>query len=178
VAVPHKQILNRLHWMWQAYPFAPDEVGCQKTALSFVDAIWEIFGPLLQGIPTVILPDDVVKDPLQMVAALAQKGVTRLWFVPSFLRVLLEAVPSLQAKLPKLNFWVTSGEPIGWELYKAFKARLPQAEMYNLYGTSEVWDATWYVPDAAHASLPFMPIGQPIANMQTLILDNAGSLRR
>jgi thioesterase domain-containing protein/aryl carrier-like protein len=174
VAVPQKQILNRLHWMWQAYPFAPDEVGCQKTALSFVDAIWEIFGPLLQGIPTVILPDDVVKDPLQMVAALAQKGVTRLWFVPSFLRVLLEAVPNLQAKLPKLNFWVTSGEPIGWELYKAFKAQLPQAEMYNLYGTSEVWDATWYVPDAAHASLPFMPIGQPIANMQTLILDNAG----
>ena len=174
VAVPHRQILNRLHWMWTDYPFAPDEVGCQKTALSFVDAIWEIFGPLLQGIPTVILPDDVVKEPQRMVEALARHAVTRLWFVPTFLRLLLETVPDLQAKLPKLNFWVTSGEPIGWELYEAFKTRLHRAEMYNLYGTSEVWDVTWYVPDAAHSHLPFMPIGKPIANMQTLILDDAG----
>lgn len=174
VAVPHRQILNRLHWMWATYPFAPGEVGCQKTALSFVDAIWEIFGPLLRGVPTVILPDEVMKDPMRMVDSLANHGVTRLWFVPSFLRVLLETVPNLQAKLPKLNFWVTSGEPIGWELYEAFKAQLPQAEIYNLYGTSEVWDVTWYVPNAAHVHLPYMPIGKPIANMQTLILDSAG----
>lgn len=174
VAVPHWQILNRLHWMWQAYPFAPDEVGCQKTALSFVDAIWEIFGPLLQGIPTVILPDGVLKDPPQLVDALSQHGITRLWFVPSFLRVLLETTPDLQVRLPKLNFWVSSGEPIGWELYHAFKAQLPDAEMYNLYGTSEVWDATWYVPDLAHTDQPFVPIGRPIANLQTVIMDQAG----
>ena len=33
-------------------PFASGEVACLKTALSFVDSIWELFGGLLQGIPT------------------------------------------------------------------------------------------------------------------------------
>src|SRR5262245_35405257 len=62
VAVEHRQILNRLHWMWDAYPFLPGEVSCQKTALGFVDSLWELFGPLLQGVPSVIVPDELVAD--------------------------------------------------------------------------------------------------------------------
>ncbi len=52
----HRASVNRFSWMWRQYPFASGEVGCQKTALSFVDSIWEIFGPLLQGVPLVIIP--------------------------------------------------------------------------------------------------------------------------
>src|SRR5690606_856298 len=63
IAPPHRQLLNRLEWMWREYPFAPDEVSCQKTALSFVDSLWELLGPLLRGVPSVILPDDAVRDP-------------------------------------------------------------------------------------------------------------------
>ena len=33
----HRGTTNRLHWMWEAYPFEPGEVVCQKTALSFVE---------------------------------------------------------------------------------------------------------------------------------------------
>src|SRR5205085_4827450 len=33
----HRTTLNRLNWMWQAYPFLPDEVCSQKTSLTFVD---------------------------------------------------------------------------------------------------------------------------------------------
>src|SRR3569832_958381 len=50
----HGATFNRLEWMYRRYPFAPDEVCCQKTSLSFVDSIWEIFGPLLRGVPIVI----------------------------------------------------------------------------------------------------------------------------
>ena len=51
VAVEHRQVLNRLYWMWEEYPFGPDEVACQKTAANFVDSIWEFFGPLLKASP-------------------------------------------------------------------------------------------------------------------------------
>src|SRR5438034_2309036 len=61
----HSASVNRFAWMWHHYPFGPNEVCCQKTALSFVDSIWEIFGPLLQGVRLVIIPDEVVKDPAQ-----------------------------------------------------------------------------------------------------------------
>ena len=79
----HRATTNRLEWMYRRYPFAEHEVCCQKTSLSFVDSIWEIFGPLCHGVPLVIFPDDVVKDGNQFVDALSEANVTRLILVPS-----------------------------------------------------------------------------------------------
>ena len=46
----HRATINRLRWMWRQYPFGSGEHCCQKTVLSFVDSVWEIFGPLLSGV--------------------------------------------------------------------------------------------------------------------------------
>jgi non-ribosomal peptide synthetase component F len=97
----HRGAVNRFHWMWQNWPFEANETCCQKTALSFVDAVWEVFGPLLQGIPTVIIPDNVLKDPALLVSTLARTHVTRLVLVPSLLRVLLTTYPDLQQRVPR-----------------------------------------------------------------------------
>ncbi len=48
----HRGAVNRCAWMWQRYPFRSGEVCCSRTSLSFVDSVWEIFGPLLQGVPS------------------------------------------------------------------------------------------------------------------------------
>ena len=173
VAVEHRQVLNRLAWMWAAYPWRPGEVNAQRTPLSFVDSIWELFGALLCGVPTVILDDDVARDPVALVAALGEQRVTRLWVVPSLLRALLD-VPGIASRLPDLRFWVTSGEAIGLELYRRFCAQMPHAALYNLYGTSEVWDATWWDPVGAPQPEWHVPIGCPIANTRALVLDRHG----
>ena len=160
--------------MWRKYPFQPDEMSCQKTALNFVDSLWELLGPLLQGSPTVILSDAVVRDPQQLVQSLARHGVTRLWLVPTLLRALLQTAPDVGARLPKLRFLVTSGEALPTALYQETKVKLPHAKLYNLYGTSEVWDATWYDPedmDSVEAISATIPIGKPIDNVQSYILD-------
>ena len=63
VVALHRGALNRFAWMWKIYPFGTDEKSCQKTSLNFVDSVWEIFGALLQGVPTVLIPDAIVKEP-------------------------------------------------------------------------------------------------------------------
>jgi len=45
----HRGAVNRFAWMWEAIPFEAGEVCRQKTWLSFVDSILELFGPLLRG---------------------------------------------------------------------------------------------------------------------------------
>ncbi|MHC4618918.1 MAG: amino acid adenylation domain-containing protein [Planctomycetota bacterium] len=170
-AVEHGQILNRLAWMWDHYPFSRDEVGCQKTALNFVDSLWELLGPLLKGIPTVIIPDAVLRDPEMLIRTLAEQHVTRIWVVPSFLRTLLSLYPDLQARLPDLRFWVSSGEALSGELFEQFQSSMTKAVLYNLYGTSEVWDVTWYDPQLHERPEKRVPIGHPISNMQAYILD-------
>jgi amino acid adenylation domain-containing protein len=172
VAVPHSQILNRLHWMWDAYPFAPDEVGVQKTALSFVDSLWELLGPLLKGIPTVIIPDAILCDIYELVDLLGRERVTRLWVVPSLLRAILDAYPDLPRRLPSLRFWVSTGETLPAALLQKFRTILPGATLFNLYGTSEFWDATWWDPgEGIGSDLWRVPIGKPIANVRTYVLD-------
>ena len=171
VAVEHRQLLNRFRWMWEAYPLEQNEVGCQKTALSFVDSIWELFGPLLQGVPSVIISDRILKDPEALVHALADHNVTRLWVVPSLLHNILDCYPDLQDRLPKLKFWVTSGEPLSAKLLVRFKQVMPTSVLYNLYGTSEVWDATWYDTRTHNGALWRVPIGRPISNVQAYVLD-------
>jgi non-ribosomal peptide synthetase component F len=49
--------------MWNQYDFSENEVCLQKTSLNFVDSVWEIFGPILKGIPLVISSDEAKKDP-------------------------------------------------------------------------------------------------------------------
>jgi amino acid adenylation domain-containing protein len=168
----HRASINRFAWMWQTYPFAPDDVGCQKTALSFVDSVWELFGPLLKGIPVTIIPDDLLKDMARLFDTLAAQRVTRIVLVPSLLRVMLEAADDLQRRIPTLKLWISSGETLAPELSRLFAERLPNATLLNLYGSSEVAaDATWHMV-REHQSAERIPIGRPIANTHIYLLDS------
>jgi len=172
VAGTHRASINRFCWMWTTYPFEPEEVCCQKTSLSFVDSVWEIFGPLLQGVPSVIIPDALVRDPQQLVQILAAHWVTRIVLVPSLLRALLEAAPNMRERLPGLKYWVCSGEALPVELALRFRESMPQSILLNLYGSSEVAaDVTCYDVREYRPSLASVPIGRPIANTRIYVLD-------
>ncbi|GER90191.1 hypothetical protein KDW_43530 [Dictyobacter vulcani] len=173
VLANHRASVNRFNWMWQAYPFTAQEQCCQKTALNFVDSIWELLGPVLQGVPLTIFSKDVRQDPVLMVSALAASECTRIVLVPSLLRAILTSVPDVQKRLPKLKLWVCSGEILSLELAQLFKERCPQGRLLNLYGSSEVTaDVTYYATDHLSQDMLAVPIGVPIANMHVYILDH------
>lgn len=167
----HKNVLNRFFWMWEKYPFGKDEKCCQKTALSFVDSIWEILGPLLKGVPSVIIPDEVLKDPQLFVETLSKNKVTRIVLVPSLLNAILESVDDLKNKLPDLKYWFTSGEALTKELAQKFEDKISDKNLINLYGSSEVAADVTYFEVKNSSSLVCIPIGKPIANTKIFILD-------
>jgi amino acid adenylation domain-containing protein len=173
VQASHRGSLNGFAWMWKKYPFFAGEVCCGKTALNFVDSVGEMWGALLQGIPTVLLPDDVVKDTPRLLQALASGKVSRIILVPSLLRVLLESGDDLAASLPDLRYWISSGEVLPVRSLQSFQQLLPGRILLNLYGSSEVavGDATCY--DAReNSSAASVPIGRPISNTQIYILNS------
>jgi amino acid adenylation domain-containing protein len=168
---PHSASLNRFEWMWRAFPFENGEVCCQKTSLSFVDSIWEIFGPLLKGVPIVIVPDNEVKDPQLLIRALSDHQVTRLVLVPSLLRVLLDQPGELQHMLASLKYWICSGEILPVDLAQAFKVRLPESLLLNLYGSSELAADVTFHEVREPETVNTIPIGRPIANTSAYLLD-------
>ena len=167
----HRAAINRFEWMWRVYPFAPGESCCHKTALGFVDSVWEIFGPLLAGVPVVIVADEFLVDPIGFVDLLAKHAVTRVVLVPSLLRALLDVVPDLADRLPNLQTWSVSGEPLPVDLANRFREAVPTATLVNIYGSAEVTaDVTYHeVTDLDQIST--VPIGRPISNVQVFILD-------
>lgn len=75
--LPHAVVLNRLRWQWRQFPFGAEEALCVfKTALTFVDSVPEVWGPLLQGRALLVLDKAVTADTERLVHALQDNGVS------------------------------------------------------------------------------------------------------
>ena len=168
----HRGAINWFAWMWRTYPFAPDDVCCQQASLGVVESVWEIFGPLLQGVPSVIIPDDVVKDPACMVTMLGTHRVTRLVARPSLLRALLDGHDHLGDALPTLRLVISCGESLSVDVARRFKQALPRAQLLNLYGSSEASaGVTCYDVSLLDEDDRTVPIGRPISNTCAYVLN-------
>ncbi len=168
----HGAILNVLSWLWRTFPLSPHEIACQKTAMSFTDAVQELLAPLLRGTPVVIVSHDTLHDPAQFVRLLAQHRVTRILMVPSLLRVLLDTHPDLPHRLPDLTLWFAGGEALSSELVQRFHEVAPGRRLINLYGATEnAADVTWHETAPWRDEQTRVPIGRPIDNMRTYVLD-------
>ncbi|QKV97142.1 amino acid adenylation domain-containing protein [Streptomyces sp. NA02950] len=170
----HRGVINRVRWMQRAYPAGDAEVWAARASPGFVDAVWETFGPLLSGVPLVVVGPQDTADPARLVEVLASGRVTRLVAVPSLLRILLDDRPNLEYDLPHLHTWVSSGEALSAGLAERFHRRLPGRRLLNLYGSAEVAaDATAFEV-VAGANRTTVPIGTALDGVRTEVLTPSG----
>jgi amino acid adenylation domain-containing protein len=163
----HRALRNRLLWMQEAYGLAADDRVLQKTPFSFDVSVWEFFWPLMVGARLVIARPGGHQDPAYLVQTIARERITTLHFVPSMLRVFLEA-PGVESCV-SIRRVICSGEALPAELVRRFSEILSGIELHNLYGPTEAAvDVTaWPCGDEGVA----VPIGRPIANTAIHILD-------
>ncbi len=164
----HRALTNRLCWMQQAYGLGPGDTVLQKTPFSFDVSVWEFFWPLMTGACLAVARPGDHRDPQRLVESIRHYQVTTLHFVPSMLQMFLldEQVGGCQS----LRRIVCSGEALPVDAQDQVLARLPGVALYNLYGPTEAAiDVThWTCRDEGRDAVP---IGQPIANLQTYVLD-------
>lgn len=173
VLTSHAAVVNRLRWMWRAYPLKAGEVLCSRGSIGFVDGVTEIFTGLLAGIPTYTLAGDL-EDPDRFTRALCDAGVTRLTLVPALLRSLLWRCDSARrARLARIEQWVLSGEPLDGELLAALRRIAPRARVLNLYGSTEVaGDVAAHECGVRERGL--VPAGLAIDGVDVRVLDQYG----
>ncbi|MCO7190790.1 MULTISPECIES: non-ribosomal peptide synthetase [unclassified Pseudoalteromonas] len=165
----HGAILNRFFWMWQRFPFGPQELMFGKTNLSFVDAIWELLGGLLQGVPTYLCNPDAMRSADLMANIIYRQKATRIVLVPSLLQALL-SLPDVAKLLSTLTMVTVSGEVLGDDVKARYLESQIPAVLLNLYGSSEVaGDVTYKI--IASKQDPAHVIGVPISNNQVIVID-------
>jgi len=178
VLCPQAGLMNRLIWMWDRYPYQPREKCCQVVATSFVDSIYEIFGPLLQGVELVVIPDEIVRgSPLELVRTLERNAITRIILIPSVLSSLLDCMAAADPRPRHLKYCYVSGESLPASLARRFRELLPNATLINFYGASELsHHATWFEATGFEAAGDghgkSVPIGNPIPNTRVYVLDS------
>jgi amino acid adenylation domain-containing protein len=164
----HRGILNRLHWMQEAYGLDGSDRVLQKTPISFDVSVWEFFWPLLTGARLVLARPGGHQDSAYLAGLIRAEAITTLHFVPPMLRVLLDDADLSDCHA--LRRVICSGEALPPDLVTLFHARA-NAELHNLYGPTEAAIDVTAQPCGPELAEGLVPIGAPIANTQTRVLD-------
>jgi amino acid adenylation domain-containing protein len=168
VTVPHRGVHNRIAWMQETYRLEPADRVLQKTPYGFDVSVWEFFWPLVTGATLVLAAPGGHRDPEYLHRLIVREGVTTLHFVPTMLRKFLDTVPD-RGRLGRVRRVFCSGEALPADAARRFLAAWPDVELHNLYGPTEAAiDVTaWRCEPDANT----VPIGRPIANIRTYVLD-------
>ena len=165
----HRSITNGL----LAVNYAPGEVCCLNTFLSYGFSLANLFLPLMSGVPVVILSDEQIRDSNQMMTVLEKEGVTRLVLVPAVLKQILDPNFRASSRLKKITTMGASGGRLTSSDFKGLIQAMPQAKLYNRYASTEIGTvaAIWEVTNESLAGGGEIPIGRPVANTHIYILD-------
>ena len=164
----HEAVSNRILWMQDQYPLASSDRVLQKTPYSFDVSVWEFFWPIISGATLVIAEPGGHRDAGYLTNLIRAERITTIHFVPSMLREFLDAA-NLD-RCGSLRRVFSSGETLPSELRDKFYRRL-RAELHNLYGPTEAAVDVTYWDCGNQSPCTTVPIGRPISNVKTYILD-------
>ncbi|TMC24294.1 MAG: amino acid adenylation domain-containing protein, partial [Chloroflexi bacterium] len=167
----HRGICNRLLWMQDTYQLSQQDRVLHKTPFGFDVSVWELLWPLLAGARLIVARPGGHQDPSYLRTLITQQQVTTLHFVPSMLQAFL-AESNLQNGT-SLRQVMCSGEALSPELQACFLREVgEEVQLHNLYGPTEAAIDVTFWQCQRESDGGSVPIGRPIANTQTYVLDS------
>ena len=169
VMIEHRAICNQLLWWQQTYRMQPCDRMLQKTPISFDPSISEIFRPLLVGASLILVRPGGHKDLAYIARVIHDYKITFVDFVPSILRLFLEE-PNVGHLCHTLKHLFVGGEVLSEDLAARCHGII-SARLHNQYGPTEAAVTVAYHEYQSDIHRGTIPIGCPIGNMRTYILD-------
>lgn len=182
VAISHRAIDNRLRWQQHQIPVGEGDRVLHKTPISFDVHVWELYWPLAEGAAVVIAAPEGHRDPAYLARVIAEQSVTAVHFVPTMLSALTSSPAARriladagfgQGREQPLRYVVCSGEALQKDQVQAAGEVLGVYPL-NLYGPTEAAVDVTFWETSGDPQRESVPIGEPVWNTGTLILDPTG----
>lgn len=182
VAISHRSIDNRLRWQQHQIPVGEGDRVLHKTPISFDVHVWELYWPLAEGAAVVIAAPEGHRDPAYLARVIAEQSVTAVHFVPTMLSALTSSPAARriladagfgQGREQPLRYVVCSGEALQKDQVQAAGEILGVYPL-NLYGPTEAAVDVTFWETSSDPQRESVPIGEPVWNTGTLILDPTG----
>ncbi|HEY9313483.1 amino acid adenylation domain-containing protein, partial [Williamsia sp.] len=173
VLISQSAIASRLRW--QAGRSGPGGVFLAKSAIGFIDASTEFLGALTRGGTVVVADAETAHDPQLLIKQISRHEVTDLVTVPALAHA-LATTPGAAEHLSSIRRWICSGETFTGATLAALHRVVPDAQIVNFYGSTEITgDATAVIaaePGAeSETTYGTVAIGSPVAGTAAYVLD-------
>jgi non-ribosomal peptide synthetase component E (peptide arylation enzyme) len=144
---------------------------CQKAHMITTHAIYELFEPLLRGIPVCIISDQEAKTLEAFWDTIKRRAISRLLIVPSVLQASLD-MPEFSA--PDLKVLILMGEYVHPVLARRTIAAFAQTtRIYSIYGSTEASSTLLCNVREWRDQGDELPLGEPISpDVRAYVLDD------
>jgi amino acid adenylation domain-containing protein len=164
VQIKHRSVINCLHSIRQQIDLTEKDVLLALTTISFDISALETYLPLTTGAKLVLASRDEALDGSQLIGRLTECGATAMQATPSTWKLLLDAGWRSSRNFKILCGGEVLSRPVADQLLEG------GASLWNLYGPTET--TIWSTIAKVEPGESPLPIGRPIANTQTYILDS------
>jgi amino acid adenylation domain-containing protein len=174
VAIQHGSIV-RLVFGNDYITFRPDRVFVQLATPSFDASTFELWGALLHGAKLIVAPVGVL-NPEQLEKLIKGNRVTTLWLTSTLFNQLIDNHPQALNGVEEI---LTGGEALSVaHIVKAQSAFGPRVQLTNGYGPTEgtTFTTCFRMPFGVAPEQASIPIGRPIANTHTYVLNTQRQL--
>lgn len=175
VMIEHRGFLNHLEIMITDLKLSQEDVIAQTAPVSFDISVWQLVCAFMVGASVRVVCHDDLVDPDRIYKIIADDNITVLEVVPSLLSGYLTAEDmndNLHGALRNVKV-ITTGEAISGSVVKQWISHYPDLPLLNAYGPAEASDDTHFFDILPHSvsSTRSIPIGRPLLNIQTYIVD-------
>ncbi|MEU8390131.1 amino acid adenylation domain-containing protein [Micromonospora sp. NPDC048843] len=174
VVMPAGALVNLIAWHASALPGGPGTRTAQFAAISFDVSVQETLGALLTGRTLAPCPEEVRRDPRELLAWLERERISEFHGPNLVVDALAEAAVGTASELPELRAVIQAGEALTLNpSVRRLVAARPGRRLHNHYGPTETHVGTAFVlPDAVADWPAAPPIGRPIGNTAAHVLDD------
>ncbi|MBA2657655.1 MAG: amino acid adenylation domain-containing protein [Tatlockia sp.] len=147
----------------------PQDRILQLSNFAFDGSVFDIFGALLNGATLILVPENIVQDPLLLLDYINKQQVTLFFVTTALFNLLVNANLSSLTSVRQIIF---GGEAASVAQVRKGVEALGPNKLIQVYGPTETTVFASYYPinqviDSAH----YIPIGYPVSNSTLYVLD-------
>jgi aspartate racemase len=170
VSVAHRAI-NRLVFNTNYVEIDSADRIAQASNASFDAATFEVWGALLHGAQLVGVAKDVALSPRRFAAEIQDKKISVMFLTTALFNQISRDTPRAFSSMRQLMF---GGEACDPNCVREVLKHGPPQQLMHVYGPTESTTfATWHLIESVSDDATTIPIGRPLSNTTTYIVDRS-----
>ncbi len=185
VMVTHANLAQYVVAMREALVVTPADIYLHTASIAFSSSVRQLFLPLVSGATSLVATVEQLHESLSLFEAIKNQNVTILDLVPSYWRTCIDALATLDELTRvrllenRVRLIATASEALQSDLPRKWRQEFRHsAQLINMFGQTETTGivTTYTIPADDSLELKIVPLGKPIANASTYLLDERGRI--